>query len=90
MKKFSDFTEITTLEGDKKKIDDILNQNIIVTGARFSKSRYNKNESRKYLTLQFKMNGEEKLYVIFTGSNVLASQVEKYKDKIPLRRKLLK
>lgn len=90
MKKFSDFAEITTLEGDKMKIDNILNQNIIVTGARISKSKYSKNESGKYLTLQFKMHGEEKPYVIFTGSEVLISQIEKYKEQMPFEAKIVK
>jgi len=90
MKKFSDFAEITTLEGDKMKIDNILNQNIVVIGARISKSKYSKNESGKYLTLQFKMLDEEKPYVIFTGSEVLISQIEKYKEQMPFEAKIVK
>jgi hypothetical protein len=41
-----------------------------------------------YLSLQIEINGEK--FVIFTGSRVLAEQVEKYKDKIPFLAKIVK
>ena len=33
------------------------------------------------MTLQFKLNREEK--ILFTGSKVLMNQIEKYKDELP-------
>lgn len=83
MKKFSDFAEINALEGNKKRLDDVLNQPIIVTGQRITASKYSKNESGKYLTLQFKYLNQDTVNILFTGSDVLISQVEEYKENIP-------
>ncbi len=84
--KFSDFAENETgpLEGEKKKIDDILNQEILVIGHRTQESQYKKNKSGKYLTLQFIFDTSlESKYVIFTGSDILINQMDKYKEKVP-------
>lgn len=79
MKRFSDFAEeYKPLEGDKKKIDDILNQELEITGYKVGKSKYKEND---YLTLQFKVNGD--FNVLFTGSGVLIDQLRKYEDEIP-------
>jgi hypothetical protein len=91
--KFSEFaTEDKHLEGPKKRIDEALNLEILITGYKISKSRYKcKNggdEDAKYLSLQIEIGGEK--FVIFTGSRVLAEQVEKYKDKIPFLAKIVK
>jgi len=80
--RFSDFSEETgPLEGDKAKLKDILNKEITVTGYKIKKSNYTKTSGDQYLTLQFKINGDKKIF--FTGSGVLIEQVEKYADKIP-------
>lgn len=82
MQRFSDFAETTgVLDGAKIRIDDVLNQDLIVIGFSVRDSRYSKNKSGKYLTLQVRL-GEEKR-VLFTGSDVLIGQLEKYGDKIP-------
>ena len=82
MKKFSDFaTDDNIMTGDKIKIDDILGKEIIVIGYKISESKYKKDGQDKVLTLQFKLNNECR--VIFTGSNVLIEQIEKYKNEIP-------
>ena len=44
-------------------------------------SRFKKKDCEKCLTLQFEM--EEGLHVLFTGSNVLIDQIEKYRHEIP-------
>lgn len=76
---FGDFAEEEhPLEGKKKKLEEILNIEILITGYRVSDSRY---KERKYITIQYK-NGDEE-YIVFTGSEVLQKQIEKYKDKIP-------
>jgi len=82
MKKFSDFSEEEkALDGDKEKIDSITNQKIIITGFKVRNSRYSKNKSGNYLTLQFEHN--KKTFVCFTGSDVLIDQVLKYKQEMP-------
>lgn len=81
MKKFSDFANEDILEGDKKKINDIVNKEIIVRGYSINDSKYSDNQSGKYLTLQFEIDKVK--YIVFTGSEVLIEQIEKYKDEIP-------
>lgn len=79
MKKFSDFAEEhKPLEGDKLKIDSVLNQEIEITGYKVGKSKYKKSD---YLTLQFKIDGN--FNVLFTGSGVLIDQLQKYENEIP-------
>jgi len=81
MKKFADFSTDKILDGDKQKIDTILNQEIIVTGYSIKNSRFSKNKSGEYLTLQYEFENQK--YIIFTGSDVLIDQVKKYADEIP-------
>lgn len=77
--KFSEFaTDETALDGEKKKLSEILNQEIVVTGQMITQSTKNNGECLK---LQYRLNSN--LYVTFTGSKVLIKQVKKYKDQIP-------
>ena len=79
MKRFADFAEEhRPLEGDKVKINDILNKEIEVTGYNIKQSQY---KEKDYLTLQFKIDGN--LKILFTGSGVLINQLEKYENEIP-------
>lgn len=78
--RFSDFAEEEQpLEGEKKKIEDILNTEILVTGFRIGESKHYKD--RDYLTLQFENGGTK--YITFTSSEVLINQSQKYEDKMP-------
>lgn len=82
MKRFSDFAEPTKiLDGDKIRIDEIINVEVMVIGFRISESKYEKNKSGKCLTLQVEMNGVRR--VVFTGSDVLIGQIEQYGTNIP-------
>ena len=73
--KFSDFAdEKAALDGEKKKIEEILNTEILVIGFRVGKSKHYKN--RDYLTLQFENGGTK--HIIFTSSDVLIKQSQKY------------
>ena len=81
MKKFSDFSKENILDGDKIRIDDVLNEEVLITGYAIKDSRYSKNKNGKYLTLQI-VKDEEK-HVIFTGSDVLIDQLEKYSEEVP-------
>lgn len=81
-KRFSDFAEGDgPLEGDKVKIDSILNQEILITGYKIRNSKYRKEGTEQYLTIQFQIDEHER--ILFTGSNVLIDQLEKYKDNLP-------
>ena len=80
MKRFSDFAqEPTAMTGEKVKMDDLLGKEIEVTGYKIGDSK--QKVGTKLLTLQFKLDGEER--ILFTGSNVLLEQVEKYEDQLP-------
>lgn len=83
MKKFSDFSKETVLEGDKIKIDDILNEEVIIHNYRIKDSRYSKNESGKYLTIQISKTVIDPKKVVFTGSDVLIEQMKKYGHQLP-------
>jgi len=89
--KFQEFAkEERPLDGEKHRIDDVLNLDIIVTGSRISESRYKEETGRKrYMTLQFQFPDEKKC-VLFTGSEVLISQIEKYREHIPFQAKIQK
>lgn len=81
-KRFSDFaTDDRPLAGDKVKLDNILNQEILITGYRLTESKYGRSNSPKCLTVQFEKKGKQQVF--FTGSGVLINQLEKYQQEIP-------
>lgn len=85
-KKFSDFAqERAVLDGPKLPIDDVTNREIEITGYKIAKSKYGKNASGMCLTLQFSFVGSEDKNVIFTGSDVLIEQMERYGDEVPFQ-----
>ena len=78
---FKDFSDEKSLEGEKLKLDDVLNKEILIKDFDLKKSSYSKNETGLYLTLQFELEGE--IRILFTGSDVLIRQMQKYKEHIP-------
>lgn len=88
LKKFSDFTQENIMEGDKLTIANILNKEIVIMSYRIKNSKYSKSNSERCLSLQFELNEEK--FVVFTGSNVLIDQIEKYKDEIPFLTTIIK
>lgn len=81
MERFSEFAEESgPLDGNKIRIDDILNKELIITGYKIKESKYPKS-GPKCLTLQVVL--DDKKYVLFTGSVVLLEQMEKYQDHLP-------
>jgi hypothetical protein len=89
LKRFSDFaTESTAITGDKIKIEEVLGKEIEVTGYKITDSKYQKTNGDKVLTLQFKLEGKDR--ILFTGSNVLMEQTEKYKNEIPFFATIIK
>jgi len=88
-KRFSDFAEEPApLDGEKMKIDSILNQEVEIIGARIGATRHSKNKTGKYLTLQIRINNTR--HVVFTGSDVLIGQLEKYESEIPFMATIVK
>jgi hypothetical protein len=82
MKRFADFAdEEPALDGDKRRLDDLLNRQVTITGYRIRRSRFSKNKTGEYLTLQVSADGLT--VVCFTGSDVLMDQMKKYGDQIP-------
>jgi len=78
-KHFSEFAkEYKPLSGDKLKISDILNKEIMIIGFKIKPSKVNEN---KCLTIQFLLGEAE--HIFFSGSNILIEQIEKYKDEMP-------
>lgn len=80
--RFSDFAEEDQpLDGDKLKIDEILNREIEIIGYRITESKFAERSHGKCLTIQFSLDG--KTHIFFTGSEILMRQIEKYKEHIP-------
>ena len=82
--RFRDFSiEDKRLEGTKLKLGDIVNKEILITGFSLAESKYTGDRSvhKEYLTLEFEVGGEK--HIVFTGSEVLSQQIQKYKENIP-------
>lgn len=78
--RFGDFAEEANIfEGDKIRVDDLLNKEILILSFRIKDSKQRKGTS--YATVQFKLDDIE--HIFFTGSNVLIDQLNKYKDNLP-------
>lgn len=72
MKRFSDFAdEQAQLEGAKVKLDELINKEIEVLAFRLADSKYSRNKSGKYATIQFRENKDCPNQVFFTGSDIL-------------------
>jgi len=85
---FSDFgNEEFPLEGKKRKVEDILNIEILITAFRVAESKYNE---RKYLTIQFENSDSDAKYIVFSGSSILVKQMGMYKDKLPFYATIIK
>lgn len=76
--RFGDFAKGNILDGEKKRLSEIVNKEIVVTGANITKSTKNDGECLK---LQYTLDG--KTYVTFTGSVVLIKQCKEYSNEIP-------
>jgi len=84
--RFSQFSEEEqALEGEKVHLDTVLDKEILITNFRISKSKFNE---RDYITIQFNNGG--KVFVVFTGSEVLTNQLKKYRDKLPFYTTIVK
>ena len=82
MHRFSDFADEEQLAGQKIKIADVIDKEIVVKNYRITGSKYSDKTTKKQcLTLQIEI--DDKAYVLFTGSTVLIGQIDKYKDELP-------
>ncbi len=77
--RFGDFAEEEAFDGDKLRLDEILNKEILVTGFRIKESHQKKDT--QYLTIHFELDGTQ--HVTFTGSSVLMDQLRKYESHLP-------
>jgi hypothetical protein len=77
--KFSDFAKgESKLDGEKIKLKDALNQEILILNYAILRSKF---KDENYLTIQFELGSVR--HVVFTGSGVLMDQIKKYAEKIP-------
>ena len=74
------------MPGKKKRLEEILNKEIVIVDFRISKSI--KRENSECLQIQFIEDGE--VYIVFTGSVVLIDQIQTIKDKLPLKTTIVK
>lgn len=82
MHNFSDFAKVSyALEGEKKRMEDIINTEIQICNFRTKESKHNKGD---YLSIQFKTDSDKE-FVCFTGSSVLIKQCEEYKEQMPFK-----
>lgn len=80
IKRYSDFATIEKrFDGDKIKIDDIINKEIIIHDFKIKKSI--QDTEKDYLTLHIEFEGER--YICFTGSKVLIDQIKACQSEIP-------
>ena len=82
MEDFSEFASENSLDGVKIKLENILDKPLIVKDFRVTKSKFDGD----CLKLQVEINGENR--VVFTGSNVLIEQAQKYSDHMPFSAKI--
>ena len=74
------------MPGIKKRLEQILNRNIVILDFRITKS--NKRENSECLQIQFLLDGD--VCVLFTGSVVLIDQIQSIKDNLPLKTTVVK
>ena len=77
--RFCDFAEEEPFDGEKIRLDDLLNKEILVLNFKVKDSH--KKQGTQYATIHFKIGDEP--HITFTGSGVILEQLNKYKDKIP-------
>ncbi|MDD3040758.1 MAG: hypothetical protein PHO71_23225 [Bacteroides sp.] len=77
--RFGDFAEEEVFDGEKLRLDEILNKEILVTGYKIKESHQKK--GTQYLTIHFMLEGKQ--HITFTGSVVLMDQLKKYESHLP-------
>lgn len=92
MHSFKDFgikPQVKCFEGDKIKIDRILNKQILVEEYKIDESKFKDKGTGKLLTLQIFTDNSKR--VLFTGSSTLIEMIQKVpKDKFPFMTTIVK
>ena len=83
---FSEFAskEEQALDGEKVKIDDLLNKEIVILKFKIRKSKY-EDKSPNCITVQFNETDNETKRIFFSGSNVIIDLLQKYEKQIPFK-----
>ena len=81
---FGDMVSTKVLDGEKKKLEDVMDRSIIVTGARITKSKFSNKGTENCVTIQFYYEDDpnEEKYILFTGSGVISDQVQEILSKL--------
>lgn len=74
------------MPGKKKRLEEILNKEILIVDFRITKST--KRENSQCMQIQFIDNGE--VYILFTGSVVLIDQIQAVQEKLPIKTTIVK
>lgn len=77
--KFKDFADEDSFEGKKIRIDELLDKDIQVISFKVTPSKHN--DGKECTTIQLRVGNVP--FVLFTGSEVLKDQLQKYADKLP-------
>lgn len=82
--RYSDFADPDEdeepLDGEKKKIAEILNKEILILNFRIQKSKI---KDGGYMIVQFELNDKE--YVIFTTARRVMKKLQRHKERMPFR-----
>lgn len=86
---FSDFAkEEQALDGDKVKIESILNKEIVITRYKIRDSKYSDNNKMCVAVQFYQENAEQKTpekKIFFTGSTVIQDLLVKYEANLPFK-----
>lgn len=92
MKRFSDFNIKPShgrFIGEKIKMYNVLNREIIVHDFKVNDSKFKESNSKECLYLQIEIEGAKR--VLFTGSKVLVSMIKNVpKENIPFKTTIIK
>lgn len=81
MHRFSDFAPPGNLEGDKRRIRDLLGIEIQIHGVRFFPSKVS--PGKECVQIQFREGDDKPLEVAFTTSGVVIKQLKEFNNQLP-------
>lgn len=82
--KYCEFENDEFLKGDKVKIEEILNKEVLITGIKKEPSKVKKGETyNKIQVITEYIDDVPQYKIFFTTSQVLERQIMKYKSKLP-------
>ncbi|MDR1684885.1 MAG: hypothetical protein LBR82_00315 [Desulfovibrio sp.] len=90
VKRFSDFASKAPLRGEKYKLNELLGKEIVVMNFRTKATQYPE-RSGDLVIIQFVFPDDpDKVYVTFSGSEVLKRGLIEYKDNLPFLTTIIK